>query len=75
MPGRPSFLDMPKEALREAAARGGRNAHAMGTANEWNSEQAKAAARKSAEVRRSKRDARLAEETAPAAKHYGRRFP
>ena len=40
------FASMNREQQREIASRGGRAAHAKGTAHEWNTEEARAAGRK-----------------------------
>lgn len=87
---RPSFATMSPEKRRQVAGEGGREAHRRGVGHEWTSEGAREAARRSTEVRRAKRDARVACEasktvaaeqtpTPPAAvtaaaDHYGRRF-
>lgn len=44
------FAMMKKEQQRKLAARGGRNAHALGKAHEWTSEEARAAGIKAGEV-------------------------
>lgn len=50
------FLSMTKEQRTEAARKGGRAAHAMGTAHKWTSEEAQAAGRKGGSIsRRGKR--------------------
>ena len=40
------FASMDREQQREIARKGGRAAHAKGTAHEWNTEEARAAGRK-----------------------------
>jgi general stress protein YciG len=40
------FASMDREQRREIASKGGRAAHAKGTAHEWNTEEARAAGRK-----------------------------
>jgi uncharacterized protein len=40
------FASMSPEKQRQIASKGGRAAHAMGTAHEWNSNEARAAGRK-----------------------------
>jgi general stress protein YciG len=40
------FASMDRESQREIARKGGRAAHAKGTAHEWNTEEARAAGRK-----------------------------
>jgi general stress protein YciG len=44
------FAAMDKEKVREIARRGGKNAHAQGTAHQFTPEEAKAAGRKGGEV-------------------------
>jgi general stress protein YciG len=40
------FASMDREKQRQIASKGGRAAHASGTAHEWSSEEARAAGRK-----------------------------
>lgn len=47
-----NFRDMTPEQRREMARAGGRRAHARGTARRWTTEEAVAASRKSALMRR-----------------------
>lgn len=44
--GRQGFASMSPDEQRRIASKGGKAAHAKGTAHEWNSEEAKAAGRK-----------------------------
>jgi general stress protein YciG len=46
------FAGMSAEKQREIASKGGRAAHAKGTAHEWSSETARAAGRKGGQVSR-----------------------
>ena len=57
------FAAMDPERQRQVAALGGRVAHASGTAHRWNSEAARAAARKGAEIRSKKLLADTAQKT------------
>lgn len=50
--GRRGFAAMSAEKQRAIASRGGRMAHAKGTAHQWTSEEAKAAGRKGGSVSR-----------------------
>lgn len=52
------FAAMPPEAQRALAAKGGRKAHALGTAYEWNSEAAQRAGRRGGIVTGEERRAR-----------------
>jgi uncharacterized protein len=65
MPGerkeRRGFASMSPEKQREIASKGGRAAHAKGTAHEWTSEEARSAGRKGGQISRGGRG-RLAEE-------------
>lgn len=56
------FASMDKTVQREIASKGGKAAHAKGTAHEWTSEEAKAAGRKGGLA--SHKNRRQAEETA-----------
>ncbi len=49
--GRQGFASMSEEKQRQIASKGGRAAHAQGTAHEWNSEEAKQAGRKGGQSR------------------------
>jgi len=49
---RRGFASMSPEKQREIASKGGRAAHAKGTAHEWTSEEARAAGRKGGQVSR-----------------------
>lgn len=49
---RRGFASMSREKQREIASKGGRAAHAKGTAHEWSSEEARAAGRKGGMVSR-----------------------
>jgi uncharacterized protein len=55
------FASMSAEKKREIASKGGKAAHAMGTAHKWTSEEAQAAGRKGGSIsrRRSKTTARM----------------
>jgi uncharacterized protein len=44
------FASMPEEKVRQIASRGGKAAHAKGTAHEFNSTEAREAGRKGGEV-------------------------
>lgn len=44
------FASMDREKQREIASKGGRAAHAKGTAHEWSSEEARQAGRKGGEI-------------------------
>ena len=44
--GRRGFASMPEEQVREIARKGGIKAHEMGTAHEWNTEEARVAGKK-----------------------------
>lgn len=46
------FASMSVEKKREIASKGGRAAHAMGTAHKWTSEEAQAAGRKGGSISR-----------------------
>ena len=46
------FASMSPEKKREIASKGGKAAHAMGTAHTWTSEEAKAAGRKGGSISR-----------------------
>jgi uncharacterized protein len=63
---RRGFASMSPERQREIASKGGRAAHAKGTAHEWTPEEARSAGRKGGQVSRGGRG-RLAvtEQTAP----------
>lgn len=56
MPGerkeRRGFASMTPEKQREIASKGGRAAHAKGTAHEWTSEEARSAGRKGGQISR-----------------------
>jgi hypothetical protein len=54
------FATWSKEDLMKAATKGGRAAHAAGTAHEFSSEEARTAGRKGAEVSHARRRAKLA---------------
>ena len=49
--GNQGFASMPKEKQREIASKGGKAAHAQGTAHEWNSSEAAAAGRRGGQKR------------------------
>jgi general stress protein YciG len=49
---RRGFASMSTEKQREIASRGGKAAHAKGTAHEWSHEEAKAAGRKGGSISR-----------------------
>lgn len=57
---RRGFASMSPEKQREIASKGGRAAHAKGTAHEWTSEEARSAGRKGGQISRGGRG-RLAE--------------
>ena len=46
------FASMTAEKKREIASKGGKAAHAMGTAHKWTSEEAQAAGRKGGSISR-----------------------
>lgn len=46
------FASMSPEKKREIASKGGKAAHAMGTAHKWTSEEAQAAGRKGGSISR-----------------------
>ena len=46
------FASMTAEKKREIASKGGRAAHALGTAHKWTSEEAQAAGRKGGSISR-----------------------
>ncbi len=46
------FASMSQEKKREIASKGGKAAHAMGTAHKWTSEEAQAAGRKGGSISR-----------------------
>lgn len=46
------FASMSAEKKREIASKGGRAAHALGTAHKWTSEEAQAAGRKGGSISR-----------------------
>ena len=46
------FASMSAEKKKEIASKGGKTAHAMGTAHKWTSEEAKAAGRKGGSISR-----------------------
>jgi hypothetical protein len=46
------FASMSPEKKREIASKGGKTAHAMGTAHKWTSEEAQAAGRKGGSISR-----------------------
>ncbi len=48
------FAAMSPEKKREIASKGGKAAHAMGTAHKWTSEEAQAAGRKGGSISRRK---------------------
>lgn len=54
-PKRQGFASMSRERLAEIASKGGKSAHAKGTAHQWTSEQAKVAGRKGGTVSQSRR--------------------
>lgn len=49
--GRQGFASMSEEKQRQIASKGGKAAHAQGTAHEWSSEEARAAGRKGGQSR------------------------
>jgi hypothetical protein len=49
---RRGFASMTQEKQREIASKGGRAAHAKGTAHEWTSEEARSAGRKGGQISR-----------------------
>jgi general stress protein YciG len=59
---RRGFASMSPEKQREIASKGGRAAHAKGTAHEWTSEEARVAGRKGGQISRGGRG-RLSDET------------
>ena len=60
---RRGFASMSPEKQREIASKGGRAAHAKGTAHEWTSEEARSAGRKGGQISRGGRG-RLVESAA-----------
>ena len=46
-----NFADLPLEKRQALGSRGGKNAHASGNAHQWTSEEARAAAKRSAKKR------------------------
>jgi hypothetical protein len=69
---RRGFASMTPEKQREIASKGGRAAHAKGTAHEWTSEEARNAGRKGGQISRGGRGRLRAEEmtgTASASAH------
>jgi general stress protein YciG len=52
MKGKQGFASMNPDTLREIASKGGKAAHAQGTAHRWTSEEAAAAGRKGGVVSR-----------------------
>jgi general stress protein YciG len=50
MPSKRGFASMSKERQREIASKGGKAAHAKGTAHEWSSDEAKVAGSKGGKV-------------------------
>jgi uncharacterized protein len=63
---RRGFASMSAEKQREIASKGGRAAHAKGTAHEWSSDEARAAGRKGGMMSRGGRG-KLPEATSPSA--------
>jgi uncharacterized protein len=63
---RRGFASMSPEKQREIASKGGRAAHAKGTAHEWTSEEARSAGRKGGQISRGGRG-RLMEPPPPSA--------
>jgi general stress protein YciG len=63
---RRGFASMTPEKQREIASKGGRAAHAKGTAHEWTSEEARFAGRKGGQISRGGRG-RLVPEPQPMA--------
>lgn len=62
---RRGFASMSPERQREIASKGGRAAHAKGTAHEWTPEEARSAGRKGGQVSRGGRGRLPTEPTAP----------
>jgi general stress protein YciG len=62
---RRGFASMSPERQREIASKGGRAAHAKGTAHEWTPEEARSAGRKGGQVSRGGRGRLPADPTAP----------
>lgn len=58
------FASMDKKRQREIASMGGVKAHAMGTAHEWTSEEAREAGRKGGMASHRRKQAETAAETA-----------
>ncbi len=54
--GQQGFASMTKEKQREIASKGGKAAHAQGTAHEWNSKEAAEAGRRGGQSRSSSSD-------------------
>lgn len=63
---RRGFASMSPEKQREIASKGGRAAHAKGTAHEWSSDEARQAGRKGGMVSRGGRGKLPSGEAAPA---------
>lgn len=61
------FASMDRAKQREIASKGGKAAHAKGTAHEWTSEEAKLAGRKGGMISRGGKGRRTTTTTAPAA--------
>lgn len=64
--GARGFASMSPEKQREIASKGGRAAHAKGTAHEWTPEEARAAGRKGGQLSRGGKGKAKPEETGEA---------
>lgn len=71
MAGKRGFASMDKELVRQIASKGGKAAHAMGVAHEYNSETGKVAGRKGGKVPSSLRHKFTSEEASAAGKKGG----
>lgn len=72
---RRGFASMTPEKQREIASKGGRAAHAKGTAHEWTSEEARNAGRKGGQISRGGRGRLRPEEMAGSALPSGPAMP
>jgi general stress protein YciG len=52
LPGVGNFADLPADRRQELGRRGGKRAHASGSAHKWTREEASAAGRKSGQMRK-----------------------
>lgn len=61
------FASMPKDKQKEIASKGGKAAHARGTAHQWTTEEAREAGSKGGSMRGTKTAAKLVKTTTPVA--------